>query len=720
MNVSEASSVEIGRHLMKVRERAGMKQSELAKRVSLSPAVLSRIEGGERAVTLEELQDILQQINSDEAKTLSRGLQRDWTIVTRPSLDHPDQDLFWEAELAARDLVNLRDQPDTPHAFERRLSEYIEELKKGTDLLLSREHQIAFIGSIGVGKTTAICRMLKLETRKDDGTLVPVLEVGGGGITVCEVHVRQGPEFGIIVEPRTDEAIRQDVADFADHILRAHGPDEANIQNPQDTQGISKELMRAIRNMSGLSVQRIKGQDGKRTIKDPAKDLAEKFPSHREFVLEVLSRMNLHRRDRRDVWYDSAVGKSQLSWLREVFTAINNGRHPEFNLPDRIEVVLPTRLLNATDLGLRIVDTKGIDRNAAREDIEIHLGDPHTLTVLCSNFNNAPAAEARLLLERAKDASVRNLQTNTALLVLPRHGEALAMKDDATSMPVEDVTEGYELKEEQVHLALEPLGLEELPVGFFDAVSESAQSVEHFLVSRLEVIRNGYRDRIRTTIEEAQSLLKNFGEERVRAVLNDAGESIRAWTSMHENVPTVRAHVQESLLAEMQTAYASTVHAAVRREGEWINLSYSHHIGYGARRLAVLALGRAVDEFAGHCKVMSATPRYSDAKNLITQAERVLLDSYDNLLRKVQLMGQTVFTDALKSDSEFWQRCLSEWGQGKGYKDRVTDHNREWFDQESRKKLETELYELIAREWEITLQNVTELLEPTTKWREVA
>lgn len=33
---------------MQVRERSGVKQAELAKRVSLSPAVLSRIESGDR------------------------------------------------------------------------------------------------------------------------------------------------------------------------------------------------------------------------------------------------------------------------------------------------------------------------------------------------------------------------------------------------------------------------------------------------------------------------------------------------------------------------------------------------------------------------------------------------------------------------------------------------------------------------------------------------
>ncbi|MCK9621780.1 MAG: helix-turn-helix domain-containing protein, partial [Methylobacter sp.] len=216
INVSQG---ELGRYLMLVRDRAGLTQSELAKRVSLSPAVLSRIESGDRQVTLQEVRDILIQIGSQEAAELSDSLQRAWKVLPRPNLDHPDQRLLWEAEQIACELVELRDQPETPHAFERRLSEYIEELTRSANLLLKRDHQIAFIGSIGVGKSTAICRMTGLETTKEDGSLAPVLEVGAGGITVCEVHLRTGPEYGLLIEPRSDDEIRMDVADLADYVL---------------------------------------------------------------------------------------------------------------------------------------------------------------------------------------------------------------------------------------------------------------------------------------------------------------------------------------------------------------------------------------------------------------------------------------------------------------------------------------------------------------------
>ena len=120
-----------------------------------------------------------------------------------------------------------------------------------------------------------------------------------------------------------------------------------------------------------------------------------------------------------------------------------------------------TSLLGTNDLSIRFVDTKGIDRTAARADLERHLEEPHTLALLCSGFNDAPSSAAHLLLERAKQVGIGNVETNVALVVLPRPTEALAMKDE-DRVRVQSVLEGYELKKEQVALALEPLGLERL------------------------------------------------------------------------------------------------------------------------------------------------------------------------------------------------------------------------------------------------------------------
>lgn len=708
---SAVSAGEIAESLARLREQAGIKQAELARRITWSPASLSRVEGGEREVTREELQAILKAIGTDAAEKMSEALAREWTVLTRPPLGHGDQDLLWEAEQIAEQLTELRARPDLRSAFERQLSEYVSELRHFSNKLLECNHKVAVIGSIGIGKSTFICRMTGLEVPgKEGGLPVSVLEAGAGGITVCEVHLRTGPGVGLLIEPRTDEELREDVADFAEYIFRTSQPD-AGVAFAVDgeSQGISKEIERAVRNMANLRIRREKREDGKSIRRDEAKELASRYSSSKELILEVLARMDLHRRDRRDIWYEPKCGKTPYQWLKETFELVNNGRHPEFSLPRRMEVVVPDNLLGVDDLDIEIIDTKGIDRTATRADLENHLDDSHTLTVLCSGFNNAPAAEPRLLLERAIQTGVKKLESRAVMVVLPRTDEALAVKDES-GFTVESTEEGYELKGEQVSLALEPLGLHQLKVDFFDARQDDPAKIRQFLVLGIEGIRQGFRHELSEIIKNAETLLGNYEQEQVQAVLNQAASMVRAWIGNNSSVPSVVGHVQDSLLEGIAKVYASTLRATVRREGEWYNLSYSHHLGFGARKLAVSALGKTVDGFSQLSDTLVANPEFKEAEGLIRQSERLLLNAYEDLLKKIQLMGQTAFRDQLKEDSTFWRACEDEWGKGSGYKDRVATHNREWFDAEARKDLQNQVAAVIEKEWGMALARINGLL----------
>ncbi|MEN4880436.1 helix-turn-helix transcriptional regulator [Pantoea agglomerans] len=706
MMTTNISSLELGKHLTLVRERAGIKQAELARKVTWSAAVLSRIESGERSVDSGELSLLLEAIDTPEASRLRTIIERSWQVLERPSLDHPDQDLLWSAEEVAKQLTALAQKPDTKHAFERRLSTYVDELKASACLLLKREHQVAFIGSIGIGKSTAICRLTGLEVAvTETSPFAPVLEAGAGGITVCEVHLRQGPGYGLLIDPTPDDAIRAHVSDFAEYI---RGNNSQSIAG-EESQGISKEIERAIRNLAGLRISKSKGEEGKVIRSDEAKELAKKYGSTREIVVEILSKMELPRRDRRDVWYDASTGKQPLNWLKDTFEEINNGRHPEFTLPARIEVFVPEQLLPIDELSVRFIDTKGIDRTAARSDLEGLLYDPHTLAILCSGFNNAPAAEARLLLERGKDAGVRDLIQKAALLVLPRSGEALEVKDEV-GMKVESVEEGYELKHEQISMSLAPLGLSGLAVGFFDSRQDDPLLFQSFLSDQLDNVRRSFGHQLNEIISNAKVLLQNYEQAQTQEVIRQAALQLRTWINRHRSPEHLNLRVQDSLIEQLGYAYAATIRASVNRDGDWYNLNFGHHLGYGARKIAVQSLHSAVLGFTEICHNMAVTPDLEEAAELLGQSQRLLQTAYDELLAKIQIMGQTSFREELKQDRDFWTSCQREWGLGSGYKGRIVSHSGNWFKNPEKKQLEDELWSLIQREWNLALNRVESLL----------
>ena len=155
--------------------------------------------------------------------------------------------------------------------------------------------------------------------------------------------------------------------------------------------------------------------------------------------------------------------------------------------------------------------------------------------------------------------------------------------------------------------------------------------------------------------------------------------------------------------------HASTVNAAVRREGEWRSLSYTHQFGHGARKLAVTSLQESVTGFTSMCRTLADS--MPEASELLTQAQQLMNTAYDELLRKIQLASATLYGSDLRQDPQFWTDNAAEWGKGPGYLDRVLEHNRGWFLDPQRRDVEEHLAAVLEREWRAVLDRVEALYE---------
>ena len=707
-----SAQVEIGAHLAALREQAGFKQNELARRIEWSPAVLSRVEAGERPLSGGELDKILGGIGTSAAMRTKELLARNWEILPEPPLSDPDADLLWQAEQVAKEIHALAERPDVKQFFERRLIRYKEELFTTAARVAEKRYRVAFIGTIAVGKSTAICRAEKLELPSPKGMPKTVLETGSGGITICEVHLRKGPDYGLIIEPCRDEELRRHVSDFANVVHPSGGTapsvDEIDGEGEDGGSGISREVERALRSMTGLRRHRSeKKLDG--TIIpawDEARKLAEEFPDTKSLSVELLARMELHKRDRRVLWHTETLGRDPLEWLQEMFELVNNGRHPEFTLPKRIELILPAALLGEEAMSVTLIDTQGIDDVVERADLEQHFDDAHTVVLLCTQFNEAPQTQVRALLRRAREAGVRTLPSHVGLLVLPRSGEALKVKENGVLVDTED--DGYAIKGEEIQLKLNPLCLQDLPVEFFNAADHPPEKLRTFIRERIDAARDYHRRTLTEIIEGARALLANYETEQSLEIMRAASRRLEVWLKSNADVSEIPSgHVQDSLISAVSIAHWRTIAAAVVRTGEWPKLDYPHQLSHGARRIATKMTEPKLTGLKEVADNLLNDEQFEDAFDLIRQCVRAAEDGFDKLIRKVQLVGQNVHADEMRTDLSFWQHCKNI--SGRGYRDRIADYTRGWFLQQQAGAADRRVVTLVQETWAEITQGVRDL-----------
>ena len=705
-----------GEYLARLREEAGFNQIGLAKTIGWSAPLLSRVESGERAVSDGELREILTAIGSDDALRFIETAGREWSSLPKPPLGHPGEDILWEADGALRDVQSLADNPDIKNSFANQLDNMKEDIRKYAGAVLRSDYSVAFVGDIGVGKTTAICRALGLET-PDAKTAAPspALEVGDGGTTVCEVHIVEGAEYAIRVEPLSEREIRREVREFCVMLKEppAASEDDTSEDDASAPIGTSKEIERAIRNMSGLTGKRRKYPDGRwRQEPDPAQKLAEEAESVDELVVEVLARMKLDARTRREIRYTpSSAEGDRLVWLKERFMEVNNGRAAEFSIPRRIEVVTPERILGDKSMTIRAIDTKGIDANSQRADIETLFGEPNTVSFLCSPFNSTPSPSVQNLLERAAAGQYAQIEYRAAILGLPQYKQALAVRyNDGT--PVEEVQEGYDLKRLEAEKRLITIRTPNVAVEFFNALSDDPKSLRGFMLNAVERLRGQHSAALEETVKDARSLIDNFERKQFMIVRRDAARRLAVWLSGNEKLDLPQSlAVESNLMQAIDSVHASSLRASVRREGEWYSLEYSDELAYGARVAAVNSVQSKLGSFHGIVDNILADSQLEEAHGFVRQARRVVASGAETLYRKCGLSGSEIHARYMKPARSLWDNSNDEWGRGPGYRIRVAGHHSEWFSGAIPALRQNAIRALVINEWAEIMGRLSSILD---------
>lgn len=699
--------------LLNIRKDARLTQEDVAARMKVSASKVSRLEAGQATASEDEVLELLDAVGTPLAKEYRAWMTYPWVHLEPVPFSHPDRDAIEKAEAILFQLGEMKANGELKRPVLQRIETYEQQLQTAAEYLANTDHSIAFIGKLAVGKSSALCTISGL--RRTDNPLLKfqaqmVLEAGAGGITLCEVQIKHGPQYGLILEPRSGERVRQEVGDLAEMLVDKAFPERRRgAAAGGEAAFVPRELARAIRNMANLAVTHPMTPSGKREKHDPALALAREIGDARELTVRMLSNMELPRRDRRELWYDAATGASPLEWLQGVFEKVNNGKHREVALPERITVVVPGPLFGCAEIGVTLIDTKGIEQEVPREDIERHFDDPRTLVVLCSGFEDAPDLAIQVLLERASQSGVRGLLDRASVLVLAKHDAASSVKEDSGDLVTDDAL-GYEIKRGQVESELQRRGLLSLPIDFFNAMSDEPSTIPTRLIERLRALRAQQRERIVSLGEDVEHLRENLENAAVEEAIRETVDQLGRWVQAHGELGEVSDKAQHQLLRLMNSIYASTVRASVRRRGEWHNLNYYYQLGHGARTLGVKHMTPLVDKLQAVIEHMLGDPGLADARPFLKQVLDALETNVDTQFKQLQVAGATLFEESLKADATLWARCEERWGAGPGYRDDIVRWSERWFDDDARQPMHAEVGKIIRAGWANILASISQML----------
>lgn len=685
--------------IARLRSEIGVTQSAVAEKAGLDQSRVSRIEKGEvlDAVEIDRVIEALSGLGSTRAQEYKEYSAREWSYIQPPSFWNPERACLEIAEETLFEIEQFLADQERPWPLRRQIERYQESLLRASTYLSRLDHNVAFIGDMGVGKSTAISFIFDLlvpPSLAEKPINRPVLETGAGGTTICEVHVKSGPEFGISLLPMTDQEVRTLVSDFC----AAKWIVSSNEQRGEgESAGVSREVERAIRNMSGLGRKR-ETVNGKPVYYDPVAELAKSCGNEEEFRTKILGLMNLSDRTSRELWYDSSTRKNPMEWVTETFKAVNNGRMKEISLPRSIDLLIPNFGNAFGELEISIVDTKGVDDVAVREDLDSRLKEPRTAVVFCSRFNDAPGTTSKMLLQHMRQTFSERVDTGkVSILALPRADEARAMKDDIGEQALTD-QEGYEFKKSQIvgELAADDLG--GVPMIFFNVVTDDPIRIRTDLFDQLARMRKTVEEGLFNLCAATQDIIKNHEAQAMNAAIEEVANRLSTFLKGNRQLGTRErlAHT-EAIETVKAVRYASTLWASTRRSGEYYGLNILHLVGVGAAKDARLRTDSWFKGLNAFLKALKADSGLTLADRAIDQIATLATYSRIKFLENTQNAGAEVYREPL-SQAPVWSNCAGEWGVGPGFKMRVADHLEQWFT--SKSELKEKLENVVGSLWE--------------------
>ena len=623
------------------------------------------------------------------------------------------------------------------HLRKSALLKKLERLDSIESALAINKYTLAFIGTIGVGKTTAICHLFNLigqfssesDGDKKTSRIQELLNTGSGRTTICEVIIKPNDSTYIEIDPYPKDKLANLIDDFCNSF------NEQNEVASQSEETISIELDRAIRNMIGFKKDQVTlKENGKKVSKriDRAKEAFETLGLE-EFKQMAFLNADLDTRTQTRVNYKSDDGDERV-WVKRYFTYINQGKRKQFSIPKKIYLYLSQNILDASKLPQidSIVDTKGLDENINRADINAYVDREDVICLFASEFNGAPETNIRELMKYHLSSRSRNFHHRFVTFIMPKKGQPEQENDGDGTWET-----GVEIKKEVIESVFKSLNLEFLPENIisYDALRyyhkgkiDPDYELDDIDTDRIDTIEklNSVIDNRRAILQNEIFLLrKNLDEiKNGQALSNEELQQISKAVDEIKNYTSLRKRLQSFIYDEFIDAFIdyyrnvykawNTKHAIHRRFGYFYERDIS--IYYDGK---IVAEGedddRMLRKFTRELKfelgklIDGLGVVHRDLESLVPELKRQLEIYYDEFIQNV---GQDVedFLEKTKlvpqdNSSEFWNALMSEKGKPRRKGETYTDNvclifRRELEDPSKGTNLSSFLKESAERHWE--------------------
>ncbi|GLR46048.1 hypothetical protein GCM10007880_65660 [Mesorhizobium amorphae] len=648
-----------------VRETGNVSQATLARQMGTVASVLSKLEKAEDADP-EVAHRYLTALGTDLAHSVAEYYSREWLQDPPPSFLHPDREGLWIVDQALKTLEHFEAEKQDP-ILRGPIDLLRGELRASETYLRRRDHTVAWVGDIGVGKTTALSHAVGLLVGDGRSGKRPAFPVGPGRTTVCEMAIRVAPTFGILVDTIDEE----DVVRLTRDLVSGLAPGAAGV-------GVSAEIGRVLRNMSKLKVTTTMVGDDL-VVKDPIVDFLTDGLGIDEATDRIVAMMALKERTERQIILPEGSDDGLL-WVSRLVTDINSGQDPRFSVPRRITVLMPSRNLNADGQVLSIVDTRGVEGITQRPDLNLHNIDIRALVVLCTKFADAPNATVqRHLREAVAEESDAVQRHRRCILVLPRGDEALEMP--GTDGPAGSRDEGYALRRKEIEAALASAQLPLTPVYFFDARNDASERIWARLRRQISLMRGDYVKRGMIAADGVRDLIENIDSVRTLEARREIEQDV---SRLLGDVSTLRANVRPAhlnLIEQMAIGHHSSIAASISRRGGWDNFQFAHILGNGVRIDANLR-SQALVQRIEH-RLMDFESKYKTMEPVVRNVQALrnrLSEGRQEFLASAHSIGRDAYGQLLSREGDVWIQSAKRYGLGSGYKGDVANIWREWFE----------------------------------------